>query len=204
MVKCTDSIKILKRFKYESGDNDSMVEKDVELIYVSKVIETICNEGQNKGEPVLQISVNKEKKKKKTIKQLVDIISKTHKGLIYWTGDDPMDYGDQISEIINKTKFRDHQVKTNAKKLHPVLKKFDYICFVPKTVADAEHCLIFLKKFVDLYWHVVDIMVETDLEDVNKELLGYASMLMSSSDDKKIKQKVWKYCIKHNLRYNAR
>ena len=176
------------------------MKEDINVIYVSEIKETICKEGQNAGEPVLEIRVTKQEKNKHTIKQIIDILTETRKGLVYWSGDDPMIYGDQISEIIDKTKFRDHQVKTNGEILKPVLQKFSYILFIPKNTVHAENCLKFLKRFVDLYWHVVDIMIETDIDNVGKDLLGYASML--SPSDEKVKQKVWKYCIEHNLRFN--
>ena len=172
-------------------------------IKVSEIFETICSVGQNAGEPILVVKVDKEGKKY-TVKQMIDILAKTHKGMVNWLGDDLMDYGDQIEEIINKTKFRDHQVQTNAEKLHPVLKKFDYVCFTPRNVVAAENCLTFLKRFVDLYWNVVDIAITTDIDSVGKELLGYASMLISSDESKKSKRKVWKYCVEHNLRYSPR
>jgi len=81
---------------------------------------------------------------------------------------------------------------------------FNYICFSPKNTDNIENILAVAKQR-----RVTDIKVVTDLKTVGMDLLEYATILMPLStykakEDKEIRQKVWQYCVDHDLRYSPR
>ena len=62
---------------------------------------------------------------------------------------------------------------------------------------------------VGIYPGKYDIKVVTDLDKVGVDMLEFATMLMPLSTydyekDIEIRQKVWNYCVEHNLLYSGR
>lgn len=192
-------------------------------IPISEIFETIQGEGQKAGDPVLFVRVAGcnlncpwcdtkyalKISKKMTIDQIIEKITQSKQPIVVWSGGEPMLYADAISEIIDRTKFKDHHLESNGSIEHPVLRKFEHIGFSPKNVEDAKKCRKVTKSYIDLYFNMVDIKVVTDLDGIGKELIPYASMLMPFTTwdiekDKEIRQKVWDYCTEHKLRYSPR
>lgn len=131
---------------------------------------------------------------------------------ICWTGGEPLLQFNEIHDtiMILKEACQNH-LETNASQPLPFyIHLFDYICFSPKTVADAERTQQSLKDYaIEVAPLCYDIKVVTDLKNVGLNLIGHATMLMplttkNKKDDDLIKKRVWDYCIEKNLRYSPR
>jgi len=105
--------------------------------------------------------------------------------------------GDYISD---KTIGSNKGIKT-------LLKYFSYISISPKEEKVAYKVWKLRNKLKNK--NRVEIKVVTDLENVGLLMLKYATSLMPltvSSKEKslEISQKVWNYCVKHNLHFSSR
>ena len=83
---------------------------------------------------------------------------------------------------------------------------FKYISISPKVCSVAKQCKKILKNLCTTTY---DIKVVTDLQTVGVDMLKYATMLMpftsgDANKDLKIRQRVWQYCVEHNVRYSPR
>lgn len=136
-----------------------------------------------------------------SVKELVKRIKQSDMGYICWTGGEPTLQIRDIREVIVHTGKRRHSLETNGTRrvFNPFL--FDSITVSPKDKYSAQ------------YWKgkytYVSIKVVTDLKEVNIDLIQYADYLMPLStfreaEDKKIKQRVWTYCMVHNIKYSPR
>jgi len=90
---------------------------------------------------------------------------------------------------------------------------FRYVCFSPKEAGIAKLLSIFIEEYKANYCcregNICDIKVVTDLDKYGMDILPYATMLMplttyNETKDKKIRRKVWNYCVKKKLFYSAR
>jgi len=202
-------------------------EQKINRIFVSEVFEGIQGEGRYIGYPALFIRTfgcsrdcdfcdsnfsKFGKYKEFTIQQLIDRIKKSKVNYVVWTGGEPLLQITPILQVVKKTRrshpsWRFHHLETNGDlidKLRQDFNLFDYIAISPKEVDIAR------KVYRD--WNLgnqSDIKVVTDLEKVGVEMLRYATLLMplttgNKKKDKQIEQRVWKYCIKNNIRYSPR
>jgi len=165
---------------------------------------------------------------------IVKTIKKANKKLIVWTGGEPLLQLKQIKDIIKLVgEDYSHHLETNGdliksqKEFNELFQKerncrirgiieednFDYICVSPKDLQTARRINKFSKKSP----YRSDIKVVTDLT-LNKKLIPYATILMpltiNTENDlrrdtpldpnKEIRQNVWNYCVKHNIRYSSR
>lgn len=131
---------------------------------------------------------------------------KRYKGIsICWTGGEPLLQREAIKEIRNQTMGYYHHIETNGDLL--IVNDFfifSYLAVSPKIVRTAKKVQEIVKGFPLENW---DIKVVSDLK-TGKALIPYATMLMPlttySDKDLGIQQKVWDYCVKHNLRFTPR
>jgi 7-carboxy-7-deazaguanine synthase len=191
---------------------------------VSEVFSGIQGEGKYAGYPALFIRLSgctracsfcdtkyHIKGKDYSIDDIVKIIKDSNKKIVVWTGGEPLLQIEEIGKVYDSLAGTGssihHHLETNgdliAKYIFPYMKMFDYVCASPKSLTTAIG--ISMISFNPNY----DIKVVTDLK-LNKELIPYATILMPLSVDfdgpidKQIKQKVWGYCEKHNIRYTPR
>lgn len=140
-----------------------------------------------------------------TIENIVKKINDSRKDTIIWTGGEPMLQQSEIYKIIEQTKGKNHQLETNGDILPLQSEVFQYIAFSPKERHVANKISVYcLQLNEDKY----DIKIVTDLK-LNKDLIEFATMLMPLSTgndvvDKKIQQRIWNYCVKHNIKYTPR
>jgi len=193
-------------------------------IPISETFETIQGEGKYAGEPVLFVRVEGcnrncdfcdtkyalkvSKKHMMKVEDLIEKIKESKKKVVVWSGGEPMLYAEQIEEVIKAIPYKDFHLESNGSINHPVIQRFEYVCFSPKNVKDLKNCKKYAKRFLDLYWNCVDIKVVTDLEKVGMDMIGEATMLMPlttyTPEDDGIRKAVWDYCEQHNLRYSPR
>lgn len=201
-------------------------------IKVAEIFEGIQGEGEFLGTPMLFIRVSgctrscsfcdtkyHTSGKGMAISELVNIIGK-FKGdgetaYVCFTGGEPLLVREQIYTIISAadtsfdTSYEFH-IETNGDLLDfktLVNGYFNHFSISPKDKKTA----IKVKKLFDRF-HLVrsmDIKVVTDLNTTGVDLLPYATSLMplttyNEKKDKEIRQKVWQYCLEHNLRYTPR
>jgi organic radical activating enzyme len=182
---------------------------------LSEVFESIQGEGKYAGYPALFIRVSGCNRKCKfcdtkyhkdghtaSFTNLLNLINNSSKQIIIWTGGEPLIYIKDIIKIINDTRDKKtHHIETNGDLLtSEMLKYFNHITVSPKDKSTAE-------KIITLPHNKIEIKVVTDLY-LNKGLIRYADCLMpltvDSGRNKKIRQKVWQYCIDNNIRFSPR
>lgn len=136
-----------------------------------------------------------------SVEELVERIKLSNKDYICWTGGEPTLQIDDIRDVIIRLGKRHHSLETNGTRrvFNPFL--FDHITVSPKDRYSAQY-------WKGKYSHIL-IKVVTDMKKVNIDLLKYADYLMPLTtfrevEDKKIKQRVWNYCIAHNRKYSPR
>jgi 7-carboxy-7-deazaguanine synthase len=177
---------------------------------INEIFEGIQGEGTYSGHPALFVRMtgcnlacsfcDTEYKtgKEYSINDLTQIITDSLKEIIVWTGGEPTLQIDEIIEMIKMTPNKSHHLESNGYCLDDRLNVFDYLCFSPKNIEDAERIKDFGKG---------EIKVVTDLE-LNRELIDYATMLMPLSTftrrDAEIEKNVWRYCIDNNVKYSPR
>ena len=136
--------------------------------------------------------------------EISDIIKKSDKDIVVWTGGEPMLQIKGIQDVIKKTYEKDHHLETNGDFAVELI-DFDYVAFSPKDMKATKKVLTLTSNWPSFCY---DIKVVTDLK-MNKELIPYATLLMplttyNKNNDKKIEQNVWDYCVKHNIRFCPR
>jgi len=136
--------------------------------------------------------------------EIINIINKSKKEIIIWTGGEPMLQIEEIRKVIKKTQYKDHHIETNGD-FDIDLLDFNYVSLSPKDKKAMKKVIQMTKKWPTF---VYDIKVVTDLK-MNKELIPYATMLMplttfEKNNDKKIEQNVWNYCVDNNIRFCPR
>jgi len=184
---------------------------------VCEIFESIQGEGKYVGAPALFIRLSgctrncewcdtkyHTKGKEVSVKTIIDKIWESGKDIVVWTGGEPMLQIKEIVNVVNKTTAIKHHLETNGDILPPP-NVFDYICFSPKDFRTAKNCLTYASTLSSDNW---DIKVVTDLR-LNRELIPCATMLMplttgDAERDRKIRQKVWEYCVKFNVPYCPR
>jgi len=136
------------------------------------------------------------------VEKLVNMIQKSDKRTILWSGGEPLEQIKDITKIIRATNTKYHTLETNGS-IHKFDRSlFKLITISPKTKQDA------------IYWYNqsdnnILIKVVTDLKTIGLDLIEFASMLMplttfNAKEDLEIKRQVWKYCVEHNIRYSPR
>jgi len=177
---------------------------------INEIFEGIQGEGRYVGYPVLFVRMSDCNLKcsfcdtefltgeRHSIENIVDKIGASKMDTVVWTGGEPTLQLDEIVKVINKTPIKYHHLESNGYLLDNRLNAFTYLCFSPKNIKDAKRVKQFGKG---------DIKIVTDLE-LNKELIPYATMLMSLSTftekDIEIERKVWNYCVENSIRYSPR
>jgi len=185
-------------------------------ILVNEIFESIQGEGKYAGYPMLFIRLSgctrkcdfcdtkyHTEGKKVAIRDVVARIHESKVGIVCWTGGEPGQQVEEMSEVIFRTKGKKHHLETNGD-LVIDWSDFEYVCFSPK---DEVACKNIKKNYNG---NNMDIKVVTDLK-LNRELIPYATLLMSLTvvepnpdANNFIRQKVWDYCSKHNIRYSPR
>lgn len=178
---------------------------------VCEIFESIQGEGKYAGYPVLFIRMSGCNRQcdfcdskfhknyyNRSIKWLVNRIKQSKKEIVVWTGGEPIIQIIDIYKVILKTNNKQHHLETNGDLIDNMFDFFNYICVSPKCKETIEK----------LKYSNYDIKVVTDLK-INKNLIPYATMLMplttfNEKKDKIIKQKVWNYCVKHNIKFCLR
>ena len=137
-----------------------------------------------------------------SVEKLIEIIQKSDKQYICWSGGEPLLRINDITKVINQTYTKYHTCETNGT-IHGFDRSlFKLITVSPKTKEDAKYW----------YWQSdknISIKVVTDLEYVGLDLIEFADYLMPLTTwdeikDLEIKQIVWWYCVKHNIKYSGR
>jgi len=143
------------------------------------------------------------------IKALTKTINESPYTTIIFTGGEPLMVKDELYKVIRKIwKSKLLHLETNGDLISKddfwVLKMFSYIAFSPKdlqAVENVQEVEPFLKNY--------DIKIVTDLKNIGTDLLPYATILMpltvkDETENLKIKQKVWQYCVDNKIRYSPR
>jgi hypothetical protein len=103
----------------------------------------------------------------------------------------------EIRMIIAQTKDIQHHLETNGDLLTKgIIEYFTYVCCSPKDKRVA--------KRVANFSHLIDIKVVTNLKDIGKDMIKYATILMPFTSEIDCRKEVWKYCNDHNIRYSPR
>lgn len=204
-----------------------MIKKNSNTIRVVEVFSSIAGEGRYAGTPMLFIRLfgctrdcswcdtgysKTGRFKEMTIEELIERIKKSKLDYVVWTGGEPLLQLELILEVVRKTRrvhprWKFHHLETNGDlidKLRNDFKLFHYIAISPKEPDVA------MKVYKD--WNLgnqSDIKVVTDLKKVGVNMIKWATMLMPLSvykpkKDLEIQRKVWKYCVRHNLKYSPR
>lgn len=178
---------------------------------INEIFESIQGEGKYSGKPSLFLRMSgcnlacqfcdTEYKTGEHyhVDKIVDVISRSKKEIIVWTGGEPTLQLEEIIKVINRTKNKNHHLESNGHILDNRLNSFDYLCFSPKNIQDAERTMKFGRG---------DVKIVTDLE-LNLQIIPYANMLMplttfDKNKDLEIERKVWNYCVENNLEYSPR
>ena len=149
-----------------------------------------------------------------SVDDLASEIRKCNLPMIVWTGSEPMLQIDYIKQVIGITEYKLHMLESNAELINKsnidqLLSMFAYICTSPKNIWCARKISDIYQSLPPHHKRQLDIKIVTDLENVNVDLLPYATMLQPlTTDDEemnlKIKQRVWEYCVQHGLFYSGR
>ena len=137
---------------------------------------------------------------------------------ICFTGGEPLIYMEKIFHFINLLPTYKYHLETNGdliktpEKIIPLLTYFDYISISPKTKDTAKKITEIIRDIdkIKIEWiNKIDIKVVTDLEKVGNDIIKYATMLMplttyDEKKDKRIKRKVWEYCLMNGYKYSPR
>ena len=186
-------------------------------ILITEIFQSIQGEGRFNGLPVLFIrtslcnrhcifcdtSYSWKKGQMKTVEDLIKKIKKDNMDYVVWTGGEPLLWKTQIYRVIQQTKEKRHLLETNGDFLTKSdLKKFDFIDISPKNKETAER----VSRFKE---HNYEIKIVTDLDKIGVDMLEYATIVMplttyDKKKDKKIKRRVWDYCVKNNKRLTLR
>lgn len=182
---------------------------------ICEIFSSIQGEGRYAGYPCLFVRVSSctrncdfcdtkfhKDGKEMSVEEVINIIKRSDKEIVVWTGGEPVLQMDDISKIILRTRNKLHHLESNGDLKIPYL-FFDYVCISPKDLK-AIRTNHLKKKLMS-----VDVKVVTDLK-LNADLIPYATMLMpltvdyNGPIDKQIEQKVWDYCVKYNIRFCLR
>jgi 7-carboxy-7-deazaguanine synthase len=143
---------------------------------------------------------------------LVEQIKTSPFGFVCWTGGEPLVQWETIKKIVKETTRVFHHIETNGDLLkdeetaNEIFNELSYMAISPKELEVAKRVKdIMCGKNREDY----DIKVVTDLETEGVDMLPYATMLMPLSTfdeakDKDISQKVWRYCVEHNIKFTPR
>jgi len=190
---------------------------------ISEIFKSIQGEGKYTGQPALFIRLSgctrdcdfcdtkyHKQGKEMTTKEIIKEIKNSGMDYIVWTGGEPMLQEDEIHDVISETSKYCHHLETNGDILPESPRVFSYICFSPKESRVAQNILNYVMQVDNAGWDW-DIKIVTDLQTVGYDpiLLDKATILMPLTTFKKqldedIKQTVWNYCIKHNIKYSPR
>lgn len=198
------------------------------MLRVSEIFKSIQGEGFLQGNTTLFIRLSgctrkcdfcdskyHVKYKEYTVKDLLKEVKKIKCDSITITGGEPLLQLDQIREFEDKLRPRylyHLAIETNGDLINADnitrLLLFDYICISPKDKKTAEKCFKLIRNSVKDYLNY-DIKVVTDLDKVGVDMLKYATSVMpltsyNKKKDQLIRQRVWNYCIEHNLHYSTR
>lgn len=196
---------------------------------ISEIFVSIQGEGRYQGTPVVFVRTSgctracsfcdskyHVQGKEYTTDKLIKELEKFGVNTVVWTGGEPTQQIKEIKEVIFKTNMY-HHLETNGDLI--VVERagyfvdglnlaniFDYMCISPKDYKAAKKTGEFVKYYPKEY---VDIKVVTDLKTLGMDSIKYATMLMpltvyNNAIDKETRQKVWDYCVKHNLSYSGR
>jgi len=156
-------------------------------------------------------------------KQIYGMINNNLSSTLIFTGGEPLVQWKNLKKFLNK--YFPYALKTriHLESNGDLIKKywqfkelfdyFNYVCFSPKEEKVAKKLYEFTKQYKNQECcnknNFVDIKIVTDLEKVGINMLNYATTLMplttyKKNIDKKIKQRIWRYCIFNNLFYSSR
>jgi 7-carboxy-7-deazaguanine synthase len=205
---------------------------------ICEIFESIQGEGRYQGTPAIFVRLSGCTRncsfcdskyhiisKELTLDQIVKEIDSSKASTVIFTGGEPLVQWKQLYKFL--IAFCKYSTKVYPLKIHletngdlikdvkffkKLLSCFDYICISPKEpkVAEKVYDILFKIKTKDCTFskRSVDIKVVTDLENVGKGMLQYATTLMPlttyTKRDKEIRQKVWNFCVKQCLIYSAR
>jgi len=163
--------------------------------------------------------------KEMTVEQVIKRIKKYKGDIVIWTGGEPMLQSYEIQKVMKEIKDKQHHLESNGM-VGEGYYLFDYLCISPKNKATAKE---WYYRLNDNTCPEMDVKVVTDLNKVGKDMIKYATILMPLTvndigtiygipvipseinrdgeivkRNELIRQNVWDYCIKHNLRYSPR
>ena len=137
--------------------------------------------------------------------KIIEIVNNSDKQWIMFSGGEPLETPlkiQSITKVIKGASNKHYTVETNGVNHEFDRSLFKLITVSPKTKEDAK------------YWYSqqdknISIKIVTDLKSVNCDLIRFAHYLMpltlfNAKKDLEIKQRVWWYCVKHNLKYSGR
>jgi len=137
--------------------------------------------------------------KKKSVTSMINLINKSKKKIVVWTGGEPTLQIEDIKEVMRQTSLKEHHIETNGDiNIHDDYYLFDYVTISPKEIKSMpKYCKSFM-----------DIKVVTDGK-LNKNMISQATMLMplttfNKADDDYIQKTVWNLCVKLNKRFCLR
>lgn len=180
---------------------------------INEYFETLQGEGKYAGHPTLFVRLADcdldcsfcdtewRSYKEMSVADVYKIVQDSNKEIIVWTGGEPTLQRNDLEHLVNNIRNKKHTLESNGN-LPMDYSGFDYVTISPKTQKTAESIGDRLQGINH------DIKIVTDLK-MNKKMLPYATMLMPLTTfdpikDKQIKQNVWNYCVKNNLKYTPR
>lgn len=188
---------------------------------VNEIFESIQGEGKYCGKPVLFIRLSgctrackfcdskyHTEGKKMSVEEVAKRINKSKLDAVVWTGGEPLMQETEIQQAIIKSDKKYHYLETNGDILPQSPYYFNYICFSPKERKAAANVMAYIAQLEinrDFDW---DIKIVTDLK-MNKDMINFATLLMPlttkyATETLMNEQKVWNYCVKHNIKYTPR
>jgi len=198
---------------------------------VNEIFESIQGEGKYVGHPALFIRLSgcnlncpwcDTKYHKEyhymTVTDIVKTIRNQDNILVVWTGGEPLLQKEDIIKVMKKIIWLPylHMIESNATIFDTEIHKLAEVTYSPKTLKDLKALIHFMND--PLVYNTSTIKIVTDLEEVNMDLVEcvldetygikrktYLMPLTTFTEkDREIKQKVWKFCTEHNLKYSPR
>lgn len=153
-------------------------------------------------------------------KKIQKHLKKNPAAIIVFTGGEPTLQLDEIIEIMNiwldMTKndidfeYPCCHIETNGtlNEINMLFTLFEYVVFSPKTLKTTKRICEYVNQHNWLEM-MYDIKIVTDGENLNKQLIPYATMLMpvttfNKTLDMTIKRKVWELCKEEDKIYSPR
>lgn len=205
--------------------------KKISTLKVSEIFHSIQGEGANVGRPAIFLRLSGCTRKctfcdstyhiEGKVRPILDVakdILKYNCNTLIITGGEPLLQWDKIKllhSILTKLSTRHMflNIETNGDLLErkvflmDIFNICDYLVISPKDFSTARRLDKFLT--IPISKGSCSVKVVTDMHNVGKSIVKFASMLMplttkDAAKDYLIKRRVWNYCMEKNIRYTPR